>query len=122
MAEIPKEVRLLRQKTNARIIIPIQSLTSSRDKAIEDWSPDDIYYAKEAEREFDYVAAMKKEDGYIKWKQMVSRFSQDDDVLFFPDQDFSLMYFGQASKWDDAYAKSEEDNDVELFKPNSWSK
>ena len=122
MAEIPKEVRLLRQKTNARIIIPIQSLTSSRDKAIEDWSPDDIYYAKEAEREFDYVAAMKEEDGYVKWKQMVSRFSQDDEVLFFPDKDFSLMYFGQVSKWDDAYAKTEEDNDVELFEPNSWKK
>lgn len=121
MAEIPKEVRLLRQKTNARIFIPIQSLTSSRDKAIESWSPDDIFYAKEAEREFDYVAALKKEDGYLKWKQLVSRFNQDDETRFFPDQDYNYMYFGQSALWDDSYAREEEDNEVQLYESKtSW--
>lgn len=120
MAEIPKEVRLLRQKTGARIFVPIQSLSSSREKAIEDWTGDDIYYSKEAEREFDYVAAMKKEDGYIKWRKMVSRFNPEDDTMFYPDADYNYMYMGEAIKWDDSYITQDNENDVDLLEAASW--
>lgn len=93
MAELPKEIRMLMQKTDTRIFCPIQSLSSSRSKNIEDWTCDDIYYAKEAEREFDYVSAMKDEDEVKKWKCLVSRFLVDDEIKYFPSVDLDTLSF-----------------------------
>lgn len=106
MEELCRQLRQLKQKTQARLFVPCQLNTSALDKKIEDITEDDIYYAKGLSRECDSLLVLKteKNTGLSQMKFILSRSPYDQGIYFFPEQNLNNAYFGNSVEWDETYA------------------
>jgi len=102
---LPKEVRILSQKTHTRIFIPHQLHSTVKDRPIDKIMESDIYFAKTISQEATamfilhrqlYSDGTKKDwDDRLMMKSLPSRIEWNDEVFVFPDNNQSKLHIGE---------------------------
>jgi len=106
---LPKELRVLSQKTNTAIISAGQLDVSAMKKTIEEISLDDMHYVKNAlSQEATNVLFLNKEEALLpngkpmlKIKHLLGRNGISDHIYHFPNYEYNNVYLGK-DKQDDS--------------------
>lgn len=101
---LPKEIRILSQKTHTRVFSAGQLDVSAIKKPIEEITLDDMHYVKNAlSQEATNVLFMNREDtedgSDLKIKHLLGRNGLNTDVYHFPNFDYNKVYLGQDIKF-----------------------
>lgn len=107
MEELPKQLRVLKQKLGLRIFVPAQLNTSAKTKTIEEITEDDLNWAKNLARECDVLIALHRHPIYklTQMKYILARIKHTDETYFFPEANLNIAKFGAGHVWDETMAE-----------------